>query len=1014
MARKVIAEFDAIDGPFINKLNAIDRSVARFEAGTLNAFGRVEKGMSGLLASAARLQNVSGIIAGGFGAGLAAQYVDQATRIRRALEQVGGSGDEAFNQVFLAAQRSLSGFDAFAQGVSRMQKATGGTFEDSVRNMETLNKLLALGGKTTQERMSTMIQFSQALQANVLQGEELRSLRENAPIELVRAIAQEAGGTIEDLKDLGAQGAITADVMIRALQRLESEADARMRNVTLTISEAATVLGNAGIVAVESFDKGLGLSRAAVTGLTGLADVLAKSAEANEMFSKALGVTVTHAESLGILVKGLGALLLTSYAGRGVQSAIAATKAYSLSLQQAVLAARAEAFATKAAADAALIARDKRLALVAAIQAEIAAKGTSDKLTAQLARNQIALAGAEGRLIDRRFESAQAADRVTDATKRLGLAARTTAGAGRALQGAFNFLGGWPGLILAVGTAFLTMSSNAETAADKFDRLTSDTGSAQAAADALVNVQGLLKEALEASGNASDEASRRIIANTMNELAAKRTLLELEQGALLKAQEERRAEIDRLTAERNAVPGMDDRQAGIEGDLLGVFPQGSEAAAEAFAERMAMALDEYNAELEVANSKIREMEAAYLLAGGQIDRNNSLLGSTAVTIAQAAVESFGLSDALAAAFGSASGIAGTNMSGAIDPAASSAQRLVAYLASAWNWVRSLVGMAPTVPATGGPAPAFESRGRNGSNPGPVLPPAPPTFAEVVARNAPAGGGGGGGSGGGGKSAEQEAHEDALQFIEQMMTAEERRAKQIKEAIELRNVLIKTYGVESEVVAQMDEAIQRLQSQQNEAKQKVEELADSLSEAFASAALEGASLRRSLARIFAGIANDILASGIKDALLSVLNVQGAGGGGGGGVLGKILGFFGFANGGIMSGSGPLPLKKYSRGGVATSAQVAVYGEGDMNEAFVPLPDGRTIPVTLRIPTGSGMSGVQYVEVPYIARVDADDGGRLVGRIERVRQEALLGDALTARQVSGSIPGVLRQHQSRGAP
>ena len=54
---------------------------------------------------------------------------------------------------------------------------------------------------------------------------------------------------------------------------------------------------------------------------------------------------------------------------------------------------------------------------------------------------------------------------------------------------------------------------------------------------------------------------------------------------------------------------------------------------------------------------------------------------------------------------------------------------------------------------------------------------------------------------------------------------------------------------------------------------------------------------------------------------------------------------FANGGVMSGSGPLPMMAYSSGGIATSPQLAVFGEGRMNEAYVPLPDGRTIPVTM---------------------------------------------------------------------
>lgn len=54
---------------------------------------------------------------------------------------------------------------------------------------------------------------------------------------------------------------------------------------------------------------------------------------------------------------------------------------------------------------------------------------------------------------------------------------------------------------------------------------------------------------------------------------------------------------------------------------------------------------------------------------------------------------------------------------------------------------------------------------------------------------------------------------------------------------------------------------------------------------------------------------------------------------------------FANGGIMTSAGSLPLKMYANGGVANSPQMAIFGEGATPEAYVPLPDGRSIPVTM---------------------------------------------------------------------
>jgi phage-related minor tail protein len=67
------------------------------------------------------------------------------------------------------------------------------------------------------------------------------------------------------------------------------------------------------------------------------------------------------------------------------------------------------------------------------------------------------------------------------------------------------------------------------------------------------------------------------------------------------------------------------------------------------------------------------------------------------------------------------------------------------------------------------------------------------------------------------------------------------------------------------------------------------------------------------------------------------------------VGKMLGF---ANGGIMTSAGPLPLMTYANGGVADRPQLAMFGEGRKPEAYVPLPDGKRIPVSLQGGGGGG--------------------------------------------------------------
>lgn len=52
---------------------------------------------------------------------------------------------------------------------------------------------------------------------------------------------------------------------------------------------------------------------------------------------------------------------------------------------------------------------------------------------------------------------------------------------------------------------------------------------------------------------------------------------------------------------------------------------------------------------------------------------------------------------------------------------------------------------------------------------------------------------------------------------------------------------------------------------------------------------------------------------------------------------------FANGGVMANN-VIPMRRYAEGGIARSPQMALYGERGP-EAYVPLPDGRNIPVKL---------------------------------------------------------------------
>lgn len=79
-------------------------------------------------------------------------------------------------------------------------------------------------------------------------------------------------------------------------------------------------------------------------------------------------------------------------------------------------------------------------------------------------------------------------------------------------------------------------------------------------------------------------------------------------------------------------------------------------------------------------------------------------------------------------------------------------------------------------------------------------------------------------------------------------------------------------------------------------------------------------------------------------------------------------YAFANGGIMTQYGAMELRKYANGGIANRPQMALYGEAGP-EAYVPLPDGRSIPVTM----AGGQQGVVVNVINQSGQpVDAQSG------------------------------------------
>lgn len=148
------------------------------------------------------------------------------------------SNAQAYGMAYIAAQNSRSDLSDTTTLINRIMMSgvygqEAGSLGSATRMAEILNKAMVVGGGTAEENKRALIQLSQGLSSGVLQGDELRSIREQAPY-LASVLAEGLnkiddrfiGTTVGDLKELGAQSELTSDVVIRALEAMQDQVDA--------------------------------------------------------------------------------------------------------------------------------------------------------------------------------------------------------------------------------------------------------------------------------------------------------------------------------------------------------------------------------------------------------------------------------------------------------------------------------------------------------------------------------------------------------------------------------------------------------------------------------------------------------------------------------------------------------------------------------------------------------------------------------------------------------------------
>lgn len=162
------------------------------------------------------------------------------------------------NDIFAAANRTRGSYTEMASAASKMRMLAGDSFgsnQEAVAFTELLTKSIKVSGAGTAEQNSAFLQISQAMAAGRLQGDEFRSVMENAPM-VANAIAQYMGKSKGELKELSSQGLITADIVKNAMFQAAGDIEDRFSSMPMTFADIWQRIKNDGAQAFGGvFDK---------------------------------------------------------------------------------------------------------------------------------------------------------------------------------------------------------------------------------------------------------------------------------------------------------------------------------------------------------------------------------------------------------------------------------------------------------------------------------------------------------------------------------------------------------------------------------------------------------------------------------------------------------------------------------------------------------------------------------------------------------------------------------------
>ena len=270
------------------------------------------------------------------------------------------------NMIYLSAERARGSYQATADAVSKLGLMTGDAFGSSqeiIAFMEQVNKQFTIAGTEAASVDAAMLQLTQAMASGVLRGEELNSIFEQAPT-IIQTIADYLDVPIGSIREMAAEGQITADIVKSAMFAAADETNAKFEQMPKTFSQIWTSFQNTALMAfqpvlqrmneIANSEAFQGFVNNAIEALSMVAGI------ALEIFDLLVGVAEIVGENwswLSPIIYGVATALMVYYgamllynAVTGISTAITAAKAFMEKVHAASLAMEAGAtFAATAA-----------------------------------------------------------------------------------------------------------------------------------------------------------------------------------------------------------------------------------------------------------------------------------------------------------------------------------------------------------------------------------------------------------------------------------------------------------------------------------------------------------------------------------------------------------------------------------------------------------------------------------------------------------------------------------------